>query len=216
MKKSFVSVLGIVVLFTVVTMTEAPAAEHEEHHPAAEQGATAAEGQPTAPSQMMPGMMEMMGQGRGMMKRDLSCLQPSSPSGMMHMMSDAVPGRMMMDSGKMHRMMDREFFLDRSAELGLSQKQVADLRDIRSDCRKDNIRTAAEAKIARLELDDLLESKGWSVQEAEELIRRIETLQGDMKVRHLQAVKAAEKVLSEEQLDKARMDPKGMEMEELF
>lgn len=216
MNKTFVSVLGIVFLLTVATMTGATAAEHEEHHPAGEQGAAASTQDSSSSGQMMPRMMEMMGQGKGMMMKGMPCMQPSSPSMKMHMMGEALSGSMMMDPGMMKRMMDREFFLDRVGELGLSPSQVADLKAIRADCRKDNIRNGAEVKIARLELDDLLGEDDWALAEAEKLIRRIEILEGDMKLRHLQAVKKAEKVLTADQLEKARSGAMSTQLEELF
>lgn len=224
MKKTIVTVLCAAFFLGTLAAAVATAAEHEEHHPGAEQGAAAEKS--GMMGQMMPGMtemmgtmmqgkgmMEMMGQGKGMMMGGMACPEPSTPSAMLHMMGDVLSGRMMMDPAMMHHMMGREFFLDRVEELGLSEEQVAKLKAIRAACRKDNIRTAAELKIARLELDDLLGGE-WSLPAAEKLVRHIQKLEGDMKVRHLQAVDAARKVLTAEQLEKA--ETKGVPLEQLF
>lgn len=89
---------------------------------------------------------------------------------------------------------------------------MAKLRSIRQAARADDIRASAELKIARLELHDLL-AGDWTLEAAEKLVRNIQKVQGDMKVRYLKAKKEAEKVLTAEQLKKARGEE---ELEELF
>ena len=126
------------------------------------------------------------------------------------MMDHGMMGMGMMDHGMMGMgMMDRQmghaFYLDRADELGLSADQVAKLKVLQSDSRKDNIRNAAEVKIARLELADLLDGKDWSLKDAEPLIRKVQKLEGDIQVRYLQAVSDARKVLTAEQLKQASL-----------
>jgi Spy/CpxP family protein refolding chaperone len=124
----------------------------------------------------MEGMEEMPGMTGGM-----------RPMGMM--------GRM--------GMADRPFFLDRVKELGLSDEQVRKLKEIRQKARVDSIRAAAELRIARLELRDLLAGE-WKLETAEKLVRNVQKMQGDLKVRFLKAKKEAEKVLTPEQLKMAQ------------
>lgn len=88
------------------------------------------------------------------------------------------------------------------------------LKEIRAACRRDNIRTAAELRITRLELEDLLAGE-WAVEAAEKLIRTARKLEGDIQVRHLKAAQEARKVLTAEQLTKA-VAGEGAAMEELF
>lgn len=163
---------------------------------------------------MMPGMMESMRNKMMMerMGRSGNMLPPqagmeSSRAAMkLQMMSRGLAGPMAMDPDTIRPMMDREFFLDRIVELGLSDDQVTRLRAIRNACRQDNIRTGAEARIVRLELDDLLALDDWTPAAAEKLIRQQQKFEGDMQVRHLQAVAEARKVLTKEQLRRLRDD----------
>lgn len=125
----------------------------------------------------------------------------------------------MMQGGQMGMMgqrMEHMFFLDRADELGLSTDQVSRLKAIHVDCRKENIRTAAEAKIARLELSELLSGDSWTLNDVESLVRKVQTLEGDIHVRHLQAVSDARKVLTAEQLQQAHADGGAGNLESLF
>ena len=165
--------------------------------------------------QMMPDMMGMMVRNRGKAPGPASCPKTAMPRHMAPM--DQAPfGRMGMGHGMMRRMMDHYLFLDRVQELGLSPAQVEKLRMIRSACRKDNIRSGAEAKIAQLDLQDLLSQDDWSVEDAEKLVRKREKLEGDRLVRHLQAVAEARKVSTPDQLKKATADSADEPLESLF
>lgn len=117
-----------------------------------------------------------------------------------------------MDPGMMHAMMARTFFLDRADELGLQRSQIERLKEFRDACHRDNLRTAAEVKIARLELKDLLEGD-WRLDTAEKMVRNIGKLEGDMKVRHLKVVREALDVLTPEQT--AKLSAQGS-LESLF
>jgi len=144
-------------------------------------------------------------------------------SGMMDhgMMDHGMMGSGMMDHGMMRMgMMDHQtghiFFLDRAAELGLSSEQVDKLKTLQTECRRDNIRNAAEVKIARLELVDLLATDNWSLQDTETLVRKVQKLEGDLQVRHLQAMNAARKVLTAEQMKQAQSEGEPGNLENLF
>jgi Spy/CpxP family protein refolding chaperone len=215
MNKTFCTAIWVVFLFGAVTLTGAAAADIEGHPPGAEQGTSPFSA--SAPDQPMPGMMKMM-QNQGMMEMmgPRPCMDPSAPSSRLHMMGGMLSGRMSMDPARMQHMMEREFFLDRAEELNLTAEQVDRLGAIRNTCRKENIRTGAEARIARMDLDDLLSQKSWSIKEAEKLVRQMQTLEGDMLVRHLQAVTEARKVLTADQLKKAESGSQDVGLKELF
>jgi len=137
------------------------------------------------------------------------------------MMGSGMMGSGMMDHGMMRMgMMDHQtghiFFLDRAAELGLSSEQVDKLKTLQTECRKDNIRNVAELNIVRLELADLLATDNWSLQDTENLVRKAQKMEGDIQVRHLQALNAARKILTEEQLKQARADGERDNLEDLF
>lgn len=217
MKKRFPTAIWVVFLLGSLTLTGAGAADHEGSPPGSEQGMSAASAQKAAVDQTMPGMMKMM-QNQGMMEMMGSrpCTDPSTPSSRLHMMGGMLSGRMSMDPARMRHMMDREFFLGRADELGLAAEQVDRLGAIRNACRKDNIRTGAEARIVRMDLDDLLSKKSWSIKEAEKLVRQMQTLEGDMLVRHLQALTEARKVLTADQLKKAESGGQDVSLKELF
>jgi len=157
-----------------------------------------------------------MGQGMGdMMGRGGSGMMGRGGSGMMS--GGGMHG--MMNGGQMHRMeqgMRSMLYLDRVAELGLSAEQISRLKAIHLDCRKENIRTAAEAKIARLEMSALLSADNWTLKDAAPLVRKLQTLEGDMQVRHLQAVSDARKVLTVEQLKQVKAADSAGNLEGLF
>jgi len=117
----------------------------------------------------------------------------------------------MMEHGAGHM-----FYLDRAEELGLSAEQVSKLKAIQMEGRKDNIRNAAEVKIARLELSDLLSGDTWALKDAESLVRKVQTLEGDLQIRRLQAISDARKVLTAEQLQQIQTEDKAGNLENLF
>lgn len=215
--KSVLSTAVLVSFFMVATLlTSFAASEHESHHPAGAQAAAATSSQ---------GMM--MQQGKGMEQMPCMAAQSSdSNSQMMGMMGKGMSDMMggggmhgMMHGGQMSMMeqrMEHMFFLDRADELGLSADQISRLKAIHVECRKENIRTAAEAKIARLELSELLSGDSWTLKDAEPLVRKVQKLEGDIHVRHLQAVSDARKVLTAEQLRQAHTDGGDEELKSLF
>jgi len=221
-------------LFLIVLVAVAAAwaadVEHATHHP--DNGSTTAGTETraggTSPAMPGPEMMQMMEKGQGMMEMmkhmgsehammpHRSGMKSASPAAGMRMMEDALSGRQMMEPTMMRQMMDRAFYLDRVDELGLSTEQVAKLRTIRGACRRDNIRTGAEARIARLDLDDLLSRYDWSLEAAEKLVRQQQKLEADMQVRHLQALAEARQVLTDEQRRMTGNKERGDGMNDLF
>lgn len=219
MKKALYTAVLISLFLGATVLTSVAASEHEAHHPAGEQTAA-----PTSSEKMM------MPQGGEMSQ--MPCMAAStsgsmaSMMGMGGMMGAGMSGMMgeqgmhsMMHGGQMG-MMEKEmrhmFYLDRADELGLSAEQVSKLKAIHVEGRKDNIRNAAETKIARLELSELLAGDNWTMKDAEPLVRKVQKLEGDIQVRHLQALSDARKVLTAEQLKQAQTDGGTGNMESLF
>ena len=211
MKRVLFTVVLVSIFIGTTVISSLAAAEHEAHHPAGTKSAsmTSKQGMAQMPcmaaaeSGSMSQMMGMMGQGTGNM------MGHGMGAGMGKMMG---AGKM----GMMEQRMAHMFYLDRADELGLSADQVSKLKTLHMECRKDNIRIAAEVKIARLELADLLATDNWSLQDAESLVRKVQKLEGDIQVRHLQAQSAARKVLTAEQLSQARSSSGDDNIEGLF
>jgi hypothetical protein len=222
MKKLVLTVCLTGILSLCVAAAALAQAGHEEHHPQAAgepaaaprpMGMTGMGGMPCAPGMTgggMPGMgMGQMGMKGGMGGMMCPMCAQMMGGGMMGEMEgmEEMPGMTggMRPMGMMGRMgmADRPFFLDRVKELGLSDEQVRKLKEIRQAARVDSIRAAAELRIARLELRELLAGE-WKLETAEKLVRNVQKMQGDMKVRFLKAKKEAEKVLTPEQLKMAQ------------
>jgi Spy/CpxP family protein refolding chaperone len=162
---------------------------------------------------MMPAMMEKnlpgMGMRHGAPTDARPCLDGPVPPCRQPLMGNG-PG--MRPHGMKPNRMEHDLYLDRAAELGLTETQMAKLKKIRSDCRKDNIRTGAELRIVRFDLEDLEENNA-PAEQMEPLVRQSKTLEGDIELRHLKAKAAARQVLTAEQFKKAEA---GDALEELF
>jgi len=159
------------------------------------------------PQMMDDSMGHMMGQGMGHMMGQ----------GMGHMMGQGMGH--MMGQGMGHMMgagMKHMLYLDQVTELNLSDDQVARLKAIHSACFKDSIRLAADIKIARFELSELLDGQSWTLKDAEPLVRKINKLQGDLQVRHFQGMSDARKVLTADQLKQALSGDSNDHLESLF
>lgn len=230
MKRTIKAVILTSLLLAAMAVTS-QAADMEHHHPG--------DGAAMTPNDMQEMMQQKMEGMPGGMKDDKSCEKSGTPCSKPcmneaaqpghHMKGAGMPGKMGSDHsmsgmdhgmrgknpGMMHQRMEHELFLDRAEALSLTPAQVTKLKTIHSECRNDNIRKAADAKIARLELKDLLDGQDWDLKIAEPLVRKAQTLEGDMLVRHLQAISAARKVLTAEQLQKASVE-ESEDLEELF
>ena len=225
MKKVLYTTVLISFFMGATVLTSLAASDHEAHHPGGEQTAA-----PTSSEKMMMPQAAGMGQMPCMTAPASGSMAPMmgmmGGKGMGGMMGAGRSGMMggqgmhsMMHGGQMGMMeqgMRHMFYLDRADELGLSSEQVNKLKAIQVEGRKDNIRNAAEAKIARLELSDLLSGDTWALKDAEPLVRQVQQLEGDIQVRHLQAVSDAREVLTAEQLNQAYADGGAGNPESLF
>lgn len=150
-----------------------------------------------------------LGRHNGMMHRE-----HHSPA-MKHDKGVKSHGMMMpMQPGMMQHRMDHVFYLDRIDALELSTEQVSRLKAIRNECRRDNIRQAAETQITRLELMEMLDEPDWDLKRVEPLVRQAQKQEADMLVRHLKAMQDALLVLTAEQ--RTKVDAGGDDLEELF
>jgi hypothetical protein len=226
MKTTFKTLMLAVLFLAAMVISSQAITSEEHHHPGTEGGSLA---------DTMPGMMmgKMQGQHTPEMKSDMPCkvtgapcngpcMTTAAPSARHHMKGKGMAGMKSMDHGmmgmkpgRMQQRMEREFFLDRIESLGLTPDQVTKLKTIRTDCRKENIRNAAEVQIVRLDLKELLDTSDWTLTAVEPLIRKIQTLEGDMLVRHLQATAEARSVLTADQLQKATSGEDD-DLEDLF
>lgn len=121
------------------------------------------------------------------------------------MMNSGGMGSMMMRGGRDGHMMDLDNMrhggmLSQAETLGLSDDQISKLSTLRLAERKDIIRKQAEANVASLDLSDLLASDNWTVKDAEPLVHKLNNLEGDIHLRHLQALNDARKILTADQL----------------
>lgn len=225
MKRVLCTTVLIGLFLGATVLTGFAATDHEAHHPGGEQTAA-----PTSSEKMMMpqavGMNQMPCMATSASSSKMSMMGMMGGKGMGGMMGAGRSGMMggegmhsMMHGGQMGMMaqgMGQMFYLDRAEELGLSSEQVNKLKAIHVEGRKDNIRKAAEAKIVRLELSDLLSGDTWTLNDAEPLVRNVQKLEGDMQVRHLQALSDARKVLTAEQLKQAHVDGGAGNPESLF
>ena len=89
--------------------------------------------------------------------------------------------------------------VNQTEKLGLSDDQVGKLSTLQLAEQKDIIRIQADANVARLELSELLKSDNWTVKDAEPLVQKLNKLEGDIHLRHLQALNDARNILTADQ-----------------
>jgi hypothetical protein len=219
--KTTVKTLMLAGLFLIAMVISSQAISEQEHRHPGTKGESPAGAMPGMMMEKMqmkhnPEMMSEMPCKAAGVPCNGPCMTKAAPPARHHKMGAGRSGMRGMNPGMMHQRMERAFFLDRVEILGLTPEQVTRLKTIRSDCRKENIRNAAEVQILHLELKELLNDTDWTLKAAEPLIRKSQKLEGDMLVRHLQAITEARGVLSAEQLQKADNGGGNDDLEELF
>ena len=115
----------------------------------------------------------------------------------------------MMHNGRGGHMMDFDDMkhgdlLSQADSLGLSEDQIDKLNTLQLAHRKDIIRKQAEVKVIRLELAELVASDHLTVKDAEPLVHKLVNLEGDIHLRHLQALSDARNILTTDQLQQYR------------
>jgi Spy/CpxP family protein refolding chaperone len=152
------------------------------------------------------GQQEMMaqpkcGQSMGGMMQHMGCCKMSSGMGM---------GMGMMEGEKGMGCCEKEFLLCCKDDLGLTDKQIEALKDIKVGAMKSEIKMGADLKIAELELKSLMEDEKSTLKDIETKLRAVEKLKVDMKISHLKAFKEAKALLTPEQKEKMMKCHQGM------
>lgn len=160
-------------------------AQQEEHH-----CQKAGRGKESEESQSMMPMMQSM-----MMQGGMPCMKMCQ--GMMGQKGDPI------EKGLRH-LGCPDFFTKHTEQLGLSEKQVADLKAIRWNQRKSVIKKRADIQIAHVEFEELLDQEKVDFGKVKAKITEIGDLEQDMRLSRLSSIQKAHKVLTTEQLEKAK------------
>jgi Spy/CpxP family protein refolding chaperone len=100
-------------------------------------------------------------------------------------------------------MMGREHHLWRSLmSLGLDEKQREAVREIKSRVMKDTIRKRADLEVARIDLRDLLHKDQVDMSAAETTLKKMASLQTDIRFSHIKALEEIKTKLTPEQRKK--------------
>ena len=146
----------------------------------------------------MMGQRGMMGHMMGMMNLDMMC-------------GGAMGGTLcdMMDSGQMG---SPTLYLAYRDKPELSEKQVAELKEIRLDFTRNTVQNRNSVQIAALELQDMLDVEQLDTGDIEGKIKEIHDQQAEIQVAAIRASIAAKAVLTPAQLDTFRnlLDQQGM------
>lgn len=94
------------------------------------------------------------------------------------------------------------FFLCCKEELGLTEDQVAKLKSIKLELKKEEIQRHAKIELAEIELNELLSAEEVDLTKVKAKIKEIESLRADGRFKEIQARVNAKKVLTPEQLKK--------------
>lgn len=99
---------------------------------------------------------------------------------------------------------ENHLYLMNAKKLGLSEKQIEQLQDIKGDCDKFCVMEKARLRVAKTDLNEMLKSKNIDMKKAEEKIREISELQNSLRIRHLKMKVEAMMVLTDDQKEKAK------------
>lgn len=160
---------------------------------------------PSADAQMMKGEdcpMEMMGKGGKQKVMGQGMEMMCEKMGMMGGMGQGMG--MMGKMGMRHMKGKHHFYLKYAEKLGLSDDQTEELRKIKSSFKKGYILDRAKLKVARIELEELLDSDRVDMKMVEKKVKEITALKGKLMLNWIKARVEAREVLTEEQREKAR------------
>ena len=96
------------------------------------------------------------------------------------------------------------FSIERSEELGLSEKQVQQLKDIRNRFRKASAPVRAEREEADERFTDLMKSDSMNLGEIEVASKRIESLEHRLRIIFAEAISDGKNTLTPKQLKKVK------------
>lgn len=114
-------------------------------------------------------------------------------------------------------MMKREHHLWRALmSLGLDEKQREAIKEIKSRVMKDTVRKRADLEVARIDLRDILDKDQVDMNATEATLRKIASLQTDIRLSHIKAMQEIKTKLTPEQRKKFKemfeMGPKRERM----
>ncbi|MHB8483611.1 MAG: Spy/CpxP family protein refolding chaperone [Nitrospiria bacterium] len=88
--------------------------------------------------------------------------------------------------------------------LKLNDDQVARLKKIRLDYRKEMIKRRADLQVGELELWEILDSKNLDSAKAEKKVKELESLKADQMIYRIKALQETRKILTDEQYQEFR------------
>jgi hypothetical protein len=117
-------------------------------------------------------------------------------------MMQGMMGRGMM--GWMYRMFTPQMLLFWTKELDLKEEQVKSIENIWVDLQKEAIQKNADRSIAEVELNALLSEDELNLEQAQQKIQQIATLEGDLRIAQIKAFYNMKEVLTDEQRAKLK------------
>ncbi len=90
------------------------------------------------------------------------------------------------------------------AGLGLDEKQRDAIREIRTRFAKEDVRKRADIDVARIELRDILGKDQVDMAAAEGAVKKMSSLQGDLRLSHIKEIQEVKAKLTPEQRKKLR------------
>jgi Spy/CpxP family protein refolding chaperone len=93
--------------------------------------------------------------------------------------------------------------------LGLSEKQIDDLKAIRTRVEKDAIKKRAELQLARVDLREFLHKDQVDMKAVEASLKKVESVRTDLKLAHIKAREEMKAILTPEQRKKLKEDIKA-------
>lgn len=94
------------------------------------------------------------------------------------------------------------FMLQHNEGLELSAQQIKELKKLRSRFERESIRREADIKVAKMELNELLEGDSIDLEKAEGKVREVERLRADQKLSRIRTVEDAKALLHADQRKK--------------
>lgn len=152
---------------------------------------------------------QMMGQGKGMKCDKMERMGKGGGSGMMSsgMMRGMGMHGMMGEKDMLHGPFMRKglhFYFKNREALGLTDDQLGRLHKIKVDFKKSYILEEAKLKVAKLELEELLDADSADMKSVEKKVKEIAGLKGTLLLAKTRTRVDAKKVLNDEQRKKAR------------
>jgi hypothetical protein len=96
------------------------------------------------------------------------------------------------------------FFIEHKDDLGLSADQVSRLKAVREGFRKTSARIDADLETAFEQFHDLMQEDEIKLTEVETASKKIESLENERRIEFAKAIAEGKKVLSKDQLKKAK------------